>query len=69
MNTTCKYEVCGATISGCNCQCTVDKMKQENKELLKLIHDDLLMRGEHENGRTTVNLSSFIWKRIKDAIE
>jgi geranylgeranyl pyrophosphate synthase len=38
------------------------------KHLLQLIHDDLLMRSETENGISVVNLSNFIWNNIKEVL-
>jgi len=38
------------------------------RQLIKLIHDDLLMRGEDEDGTTVVNLSNFIWNNINEVL-
>lgn len=41
----------------------------KHRELLKLIHDDLLMRANIDSeGRKIVDISGFIWVEIKQAL-
>ena len=47
----------------------VQREKLADTELLKLIHDDLLMRAELSRGEKVVDISGFIWDKLKQRIQ